>query len=125
MFSIFQEDCLNYCGNSYVISIRILLLFHSGSYNHRTWIHPRQNSLFLKVMIFVAVQHSSCGKVMFSQASVFLSTGGGVHPRADPPPGQTPPLADSPLRQTPPPRLPLQPTVHILLECILVATTFA
>ena len=49
------------------------------------------------------VRNSSCGKVMFSQASVILSTGGG--------------------RQSlgrHPPRRPLQWTVRILLECILV-----
>ena len=106
------------------------------------------------------VRNSSCGKVMFSQASVILSTGGGVHPpgqtpplgRHPPPPAdnrsciqpprQTPPWADTtplgrhpprqtppgrhPPRQTPPPppppfpRRPLQRTVRILLECILV-----
>ena len=40
---------------------------------------------------FISVRNSSCGKVMFSQASVILSTRGEVYP-----PGQTP------LSQTPP-----------------------
>ena len=90
----------------------------------------------------------SCGKVLFSQASVILFTGGGVsarHPLGRQPPtfpGQTPtrqtplPHADTPLgRQTPhlppgqtpfpradtpPRRWLLQRTVRILLECILV-----
>ena len=43
------------------------------------------------------VCNSSCGKVMFSQVSVILSNGGGVHP-----PRQTPHLRQPPhLRQTP------------------------
>ena len=70
---------------------------------------------------------------MFSQASVILSTGVCVSQHAL---GQTPTLADTPLGrhppadplgrhtlpgQTPPsPRQPLQRTVRILLECILV-----
>ena len=83
----------------------------------------------------------SCGKVMFLHLSVILSTGGvsDRHPRADTPRAGTPlvdthwadtPWADTPLgrhppRQTPPlhpppPRRPLQRTVRILLECILV-----
>ena len=68
----------------------------------------------------------SCGKVMFSQASVILSTGGGdvwqtPPPGRHPPPRQTPP----PGQTTPPPaRRPLQRTVRILMECILVAETF-
>ena len=63
----------------------------------------------------------SCGKVMFSQAFVILSTeGGGVHPRADTP------LARHPhLRRHPPPS-----DGHYigryasLLECILVLQGF-
>ena len=42
-------------------------------------------------------------KVMFSQASVILSTGGsGRHPQGRPPSGQTPPPGQTPPRQTPP-----------------------
>ena len=80
--------------------------------------------------------------VMCSQASVILSTRGGVFdsflgytpPWTDTPFGQTSPhWVDSPtLEQTPPPwaappprpqRRPLQRTVRILLECILVLDT--
>ena len=69
----------------------------------------------------------SCGKVMFSQASVILFTEG-VSARHHPA-GQTPcPLGRHPPRQTPPPgkerhpppcRRLLQRTVRILLECIV------
>ena len=38
----------------------------------------------------ITVPNSSCVKVLFSQVSVCLSTGGGVYP-----PGQTPPWADT------------------------------
>ena len=87
----------------------------------------------------------SCGKVMFSQASVILSTGGRgcvadppppSDPQSDtpwtdtpgrPPPPGRPPRADTPWADTPSacwdthtPRRPLQRTIHILLECILV-----
>ena len=85
----------------------------------------------------------SCGKVMFSQVSVILFTeggGGGVAdtPWADTPAGQTSraqcmlgytPPTQCMLRYTPPPstcwdirpsRAPLQRTVRIILECILV-----
>ena len=62
----------------------------------------------------ITVRNSSCGKAMFSQAYVILSTGGGVHP----PGRQTPPQADPP-RHTPP-RQPLQRMVRILLVCLLV-----
>ena len=123
------------------------------------------------VSSLVTVRNSSCGKVMFSQASLILSTGRGWGSGRHPPPGQTPPgrppppwadtqpgkhplgrppwsdtpwvdapfpWADTnplgrhhhlprsditPPRQTSPPpprRLPLQWTVRILLECILV-----
>ena len=100
----------------------------SSSFNHgESW-----SELFV-------ITFRSCGKVMFLQLSVNLFTGvylllglggrevsaqGGVHPawtdtapgRYPPPlgrhhPGRTPP---------PPPRLPLQWTIRILLECILV-----
>ena len=85
------------------------------------------------------VRNSSCGKVILSQVSV--CPGGGVHPlgrhppgkhpRADTPPGRHPlgrhprlgrhPPGQTPPADTPhPPRWPLQQTVHILLECILV-----
>ena len=74
----------------------------------------------------------SCGKVMFSQASVILFTGGACIPACtgQTPPGQTPP-PPCPVHSwihTHPcqvhagihPRRPLQRTVRILLECILV-----
>ena len=75
-----------------------------------------------------------CGKVMFLYLSVSHTVRGGVSAplhagihtlQADTPQGgvclgvsprQTPPWADTP----PPPGWPLQWTVHILLECILV-----
>ena len=78
---------------------------------------------------------------MFLHVSVILSTGGGVwqtHPLGRQPPQadtpiKTPPWADTPCadtpcadthpRQTPPPQeRPLQWTVSMLLECILVIT---
>ena len=53
------------------------------------------------VSSLVTVRNSSCGKVMFSQASVILSTGrgwgSGRHPPGQTPPGKTPPWADTPL----------------------------
>ena len=72
---------------------------------------------------------------MFSQTSVILSRGLevyiplGRHPHADTPlgrhpPWQTPPRQTSPLHRHPgqtPPIWPLQRTVRILLECILVS----
>ena len=98
----------------------------------------------LCVQWFVTVRNS-CGKVMFSQASVILFTGGvypSIHWGRPPdtpfwvdtllgshfPPGRHPPWtgtpwADTPQADTPgrhPPRRPLQRTVHILLECNLV-----
>ena len=76
---------------------------------------------------------------MFSRVSVILFTGRGVYPsmhcgrhtppgqtHTTPPPhrGQTPPQADNPMGRHPLPphthRRLLQPTVRILLECILV-----
>ena len=68
----------------------------------------------------------SCGKIIFSQASVILSTGGRIPActGADTPPGQTLP------GQTPHPpgqtsrRRPLQRTIRILHECFLVLTNF-
>ena len=87
------------------------------------------NEHLLTTSIFT-VRNSSCGKVMFSQASVCPqgvsgSGSGGVHtplgrhPPARHFPGRHPP---SP-RQTPPPppRRPLQRTVCTLLECVLVS----
>ena len=60
---------------------------------------PRKTSIF-------TVRNSGCGKVMFSQACVKNSVQGEVYSPTPPPP--------------PPPRRPLQWTVCILLECILV-----
>ena len=62
--------------------------------------------------IIITVRNSSWGKVIFSQAPVILSTGGGVFPLGRPPllgrhplgrhlPGQTPPWADTPQADTP------------------------
>ena len=83
----------------------------------------------------------SFGKVMFSQVSVILFTGGlcvcgrhppgrhplGRHPTGQTPPGQTPPCPVHARTHTPPdqcmlgytpcPRQPVQRTVRILLEC--------
>ena len=64
------------------------------------------------VSSLVTVRNSSCGKVMFSQASLILSTGrgwgSGRHPpsRADTP-RQTPPLGRHSARQTPLRKTPL------------------
>ena len=84
----------------------------------------------------------SCGKVIFSQASVILSTGGvypsmhwGRHPLGRYPPENTP-RSDTPWADTPPPwadtpppgqtpcRRPLQRAVRVLHECFLVLTNF-
>ena len=69
----------------------------------------------------------SCGKVMFSQASVILFTGVCVWqtpPWADtPPPGRQPLGRHLPADTPPPSRRLLQWTVRILLECILVQTS--
>ena len=69
----------------------------------------------------------SCGKVMFSQASAILFTEGiSEHalgqtlPQAEPHPRTDTPLGIHPPRQTSTPQWPLQRTVRILLECILV-----
>ena len=73
----------------------------------KSWIHHR---------FYYRLQHS-CGKVMFYTCLSLCSQGDRQTPtwQADPP-GQTP------LRQadTPPPGQPLQRTVRILLECIIV-----
>ena len=73
------------------------------------------------------VRKRSCGKVMFSQARVKNSVygGGGVYPSMHWGMCQTPPRADTPPpRHTPIPRRPLQRTLRILLECILVFRDF-
>ena len=55
--------------------------------------------------MFVTVRNSSCGKVMFTHPL-------GRHPQADTPPGRhSPPVGRHP---------PVQRTIRILLECILV-----
>ena len=85
-------------------------------------LHDQNKSMF-------TVRNSSCRKVMFSQVSV-CPRGGVVHP---PWPDTTPPWADTPARHhtpqpdtpwagIPPGRRPLQRTVRILLECILVSS---
>ena len=64
---------------------------------------------------FYRPQHS-CGKVMFLHLSVILLTGGsGGHPLSRQSPGRHPSPPPPPR-----PRWPLQSTVRILLECILV-----
>ena len=68
--------------------------------------------------IYHRPQHS-CGKVMFSQASVILFTGG-VSARQPPPWADTLPLG----RPLPRSRRLLQRTVRILLECILIQQRF-
>ena len=64
--------------------------------------------------IFVCNRHL-CGTVMFLHLSAILFKGG----LADTPPGRNP-RVDTPLGRPPAPRRPLQRTVRILLECILV-----
>ena len=68
---------------------------------------------------FITVYNSSCGKIMFSQVSVCLQT----PPWEDTAPGRPTPWADTPQVDNPLPRerRPLQRTVRILLECILVS----
>ena len=92
-------------------------------------------------MQFITVRNS--GKVMFLHLSLILFTGGGwggVHPPGQTPPRQTHPHPTlgrhpqtnppngrhpHPLGRPPPsPRRPLQRTVRILLECILVLYVF-
>ena len=70
----------------------------------------------------ITVRNSSCRKVMFSQACVKNSFQGGVCPIAcwDNPQGRHPSLGWPP----PPTRWPLQRTVRILQECILVLEIF-
>ena len=75
-----------------------------------------ENLFVRKLGKLVIVRNSSSGKVMFLRVSVYPH-GGEVHsPLArHPPASYEPPWSD-----TPSPRLPLQLTVRILLECILV-----
>ena len=71
--------------------------------------------------LFINVRNSSCGKVMFLQVSVCLQVGRCTLPLGRHPPGQTPPLpGQTPPGRHPETRRPLQQTVRILLECILV-----
>ena len=71
---------------------------------------------------FITVRKQSCGKVMFLHLSVMLFTGGRcTPPRKTPLLRQTPPDRHPP-GQTPilPQGRPLQRTVRILLDCILI-----
>ena len=84
-------------------------------------------SCFTPPLLFT-VRNSSYGKVMFLHLSVSHSVHRGCLGR---PPRQTPPWAATPLGRhplgsQPPPRArrPLQQTVRILLECILVSKKF-
>ena len=80
----------------------------------------------------ITVRKRNCGKIMFSQACVKNSVHRGVYTRV--PPAQCMlgyiPLADTSLADTPPqtdpppPRQPLQRTLRILLECILLFVIF-
>ena len=109
-----------------------------------------KNKVYIENLIqaFITVRNSSCGKVIFSQAcvkkksvhreGVFAhcmlrythptgrqparqTTSLGRHPLHRHPSGQTPPGRHPPTdNPSPPPRWPLQQTVRILLECILV-----
>ena len=76
---------------------------------------------YLSVPIHYYRPQRSCGKVMFLHVSVILShRRGGLAGRYAP--GQTPPGRQTPpLAETPPQGRPLQRTVRILLECILVS----
>ena len=83
---------------------------------------------FSKNPVLVTFRKRSCGKVMFLYLSVILFTGGVYTlPLADTPhpPGRHPPRHPPPQANPPPPRQPLQLTVRILLECILVNIIFA
>ena len=93
--------------------------FTKGLSEFFTLLNASRNKLPL--VDFFTVRNSTCGKVMFSQARVKncvqgagaclpWGAGGGVHPSSRHPSGP-PPL---------PQRRPLQRTVRILLECILV-----
>ena len=69
----------------------------------RDAVGKRAVCILLKCFL-VTIRNNSCGKVMFSQASVILATWGVVHPpRQIPPPlslGRTPLRADPPLSET-------------------------
>ena len=79
-------------------------------------------------MYIFTVCNNSCRTVIFSQASVILSTGGWTPLWADTPQADTaPPPRQTPLLETPPPpasRRPLQRMVRILLEYILLLLLF-
>ena len=62
----------------------------------------KQARRILLECILVTIRNSSCGKVMYSQASVILSTGKDVYI----PPGRHPPQADTPTGQTIPRQTP-------------------
>ena len=113
---------------------------------------PQNLEIFLCLLLLLTVRsntiftvrNSNCGKEMFSQVFVKNSVHGGcipactwadTHPWANTPPGQTPlgqtpgpPWAGTPPCPVParihPTRLPLQRTIRILLECILVLKNF-
>ena len=66
------------------------------------WLAPTGKPNILCLRLFYYRPQRSCGKVMFSQASVILFTGGVW--QTLPPPSEQTPLADPPPGQTPPPR---------------------
>ena len=70
-----------------------------------------------KGYVFTGICHSVHGRGCVSQHAL-----GQTPPRADTPPWQTPPPGKQPTLRadTPSPRRPLQLTMRILLECILV-----
>ena len=99
-------------------------------------VNRNQSSTASVLFSYQSLQQTTCSKCphdsllplpllpIFTQASVILFTGGGVAdtPKADTSPGQTPPC---PVHAgIHPPRRPLQRTVRILLECILVTFTY-
>ena len=120
----------------------------TGTLQADLWLNLILNSSVLceirkwKLLSGLFERFCSCGKVMFLHVSVILSTGGWqaeTPPWADIPLGQTPPWADTPMGrhphgQTPlagrqplgrhPQGWPLQGTVSILLECVLVGSIF-
>ena len=96
----------------------LVILFTGGGGvhppGHKSHLPPTVNKgavpILLECFLVFTARNSSCGKVMFSQVSV-CPQGAGVHHAQ----AHTPPWTDTPL-----PRLLLQGTVRILLECILV-----
>ena len=79
--------------------------FYYISAQHKIWC---EYSKHFQSSTFYYRPQGSCGKLMFSQASVILSTGGclpdtlpGRHPRGRHPRGRHPPWADTPHGQTP------------------------